>query len=110
MIPGIELIAAHAAGDFIFQTQWMAANKLKDARARAVHVAAYTACFLPSLLASGLGGQSILLAMALIAIPHFILDSRRWASPDPWPPRPILVDQSLHLIHLALLSRMLELL
>ena len=45
--------------------------------------------------------------LAAVAAAHFICDCRRWASGASWPPRPILVDQSFHLLQLALISRIL---
>jgi hypothetical protein len=40
---------------------------------------------------------------------HYALDSRRWCSGEKWPPRPIIVDQALHLVTLAMMVRLLEL-
>lgn len=107
-IPSLEILAAHGAGDFILQSQWMAANKLTNPLARLWHVVVYTACFIPTLAFSGLSVEQLLLTLLLIAGPHYVLDSRRWASGDTWPPKPIMVDQVLHLIHLALLMRWLS--
>lgn len=98
------LIASHMVGDYIAQNDWMAANKLKDWRVRVVHVAAYSACFLPVLAAYAPSPAAAGLFLALNFIAHFVTDSRRWASGDKWPPKPILVDQSIHMATLAILG------
>jgi hypothetical protein len=96
------LLAAHMSGDYLFQSAWMAANKLTNAWIRAVHVLVYTGCFLPiALIYLGLHG---LLFLYLLAVFHFITDSHRWRTSNPWPAMPILQDQSLHILQIAILG------
>lgn len=107
MSNSLDLIAAHMVGDYITQTPRMAAHKLTDARVRAEHVTAYTLGFVPVTLASRapIGKQAAFLGLCWLT--HFATDSRRWASGEEWPPKPILVDQSIHLATLAVLGRLL---
>jgi len=100
----LALLAAHMIGDYIMQTGWMAANKLLNWRARAIHVTAYTAAFIPVVVLTKLNLSMMLLFVALVWITHFITDCRRWASADQWAPKPILVDQSIHIATLAILG------
>jgi hypothetical protein len=100
----LALLAAHMIGDYITQTGWMAANKLNNWRARAIHVSVYTAGFIPVALLTKLTWSMVLLFVALVWATHFITDCRRWASGDQWPPKPILVDQSIHIATLAILG------
>lgn len=87
--PSLHYLAAHAAGDFPMQTDWMAANKLDSPLARAVHVTAYVAAFLPV--------RRNPLFLALLWASHYAIDSRRWNDAVP-----IWYDQALHVIALAL--------
>lgn len=100
---GLELLALHLLGDFVLQTEHMALNKLTDWKVRLLHVSIYTLSF----LAWGwwLHGASGLWFAAGVFATHFVIDSRRWCS-DKWPPKPIIIDQSLHIIVLALLVRL----
>ena len=104
----LDLIAAHMVGDYITQTPYMAANKLADPRTRAWHVSTYTAGFILLVLLSSAPLWRKVLFLSLVWATHFITDSRRWASGEQWPPKPILVDQSIHLATLALLSRLIR--
>jgi hypothetical protein len=91
------------AGDYIFQSARMAALKLTNWRIRLEHVAVYTACFSPVSLTTRsawrAGGF-----LAFVAISHFLTDSRRWRTSNPWPAMPILQDQSLHAVQLAVIG------
>lgn len=100
------LLACHMVGDYIAQTDWMASNKLKNAKIRAIHVTCYSLCFIPAAIYSHAGATSAAWFFALLWVTHFVTDSRRWASGDKWPPKPILVDQSIHLATLAVLGVM----
>lgn len=119
-------LAFHFLGDFVLQGQWLADNKLlrfekrpdfysfgpysevwvitnfwKSFLARSVHVFLYTWLFwVLGYCTLGLMG-SLYLALA-IYIPHWVIDIKRWASGDKWPSKPLAVDQSLHLTHLAI--------
>lgn len=89
------------AGDYLFQSQRMAALKLTDWRVRLRHVAVYTSCFgIVTLLGYGTLVCSILFLM-WIAVNHFLTDSKRWRTDNPWPPMPIMVDQSMHMLQIA---------
>lgn len=101
---GLMLIAAHMVGDYITQNDWMAAHKLTDWRVRALHVTAYTLGFAPVAWWAGLAVWPAVAFLALVWVTHFITDSRRWASGEKWPPKPILVDQAIHLTTLAVLG------
>ena len=97
---GLWIIALHFMGDYVTQTNWIAARKLTDWRVRTLHVALYSVPF--AVLAMTLGGTWQPWAFPLlVAVPHWITDSRRWASPEPWPPKPIMVDQAIHMMCLA---------
>lgn len=90
-------LAAHAAGDFPLQSDWMAANKFDSRKARAVHVAAYTAAFIPVAIASGWTNRQSVAFLGTLATTHFAIDSRRWNENVP-----IWFDQALHIVSLAL--------
>lgn len=89
-------------GDHVLQTDWMAARKLLDWRVRLVHVAVYTACFVVVPLQARMPLLRALLFLAAVGVPHFVVDCRRWASGEVWPPKPILVDQAIHAACLAI--------
>ena len=89
-------LAAHAAGDFPLQTDWMAENKFDSRLARGVHVAVYTAAFIPLVLAGGWSKKRSMAFLGTLAATHFGIDSRRWNENVP-----IWYDQALHTIALA---------
>ena len=91
-------------GDYLLQTDWMAANKLHSAWARTVHVSVYTLAFIPLALVYSTTMGRAWSFVALVYITHWITDSRRWASDKVWPPKPILFDQALHVLQLAVLG------
>lgn len=93
----LNALAAHAAGDFPLQTDWMAANKLESPIARLVHVAVYTAAFVPVAAGSSWDRRQSGAFLATIASTHFAIDSKRWNDSVP-----IWFDQALHVIALAL--------
>jgi hypothetical protein len=120
-----DLLAAHAVGDFLLQTDWQAQNKrgglaqnATSRQALAGHVAVYTLACAPVLagIARGRGGRLAALAAVGIALPHAILDDgrllARWAH---WGKRleeaeapgnvMLMVDQSVHLLCLWALAR-----
>lgn len=97
----LDLIALHLLGDFILQNDWMAVNKRSSAYARLVHVLAYSTAF----LAWGIyfhGWQGVYFALA-VAITHYLTDSVTFYPAHPWPPKGIAIDQSVHIITLAVL-------
>jgi hypothetical protein len=118
----VALFASHHVGDYLLQTQWQALNKQgglsRDPvarRALVMHVATYTAAFVPALvwLGSELGAYVVAIA-ALISIPHLIQDDGRLLMRyiravkhlEAKPGESIfsLIDQSMHLVTLALVA------
>jgi hypothetical protein len=80
----------------------MAANKLTDWRVRAAHVLVYAATFA---VAGAFYADTLwqwALAVMFVGAAHFATDSKRWRTSNPWPAMPILQDQSLHAVQLAI--------
>lgn len=75
MITADQLVA-HAMGDYVLQSDWMATRKTKEHVAAAVHAAVYTGCFLPLTRAP--------LALAIIFGTHFLIDRYRLARYVVW--------------------------
>lgn len=98
----MKYLAAHLAGDFLLQNDWMQ-GKTKSWWPCLVHVATY---MLPWLVV-GLSWQAL-----LIAVEHGVQDRYRlggvWTKvyrqtpPEKWPQGPLWVDQSLHAVWIAL--------
>jgi hypothetical protein len=115
------LLLGHLIGDFLFQTDTMAKHKPQDWRWMLGHVGLYMVPMAVIITAFGL--SHVLPAWLPVAAwlfvfgTHLGLDQRsftaRWmrmvgASPDhPW--LPIVVDQSFHLITLAIVAQTLAL-
>jgi hypothetical protein len=82
MITADQLLA-HAVGDYVIQSDWMANEKTKRSLACFAHVISYA---LPFLLL-----RPSLLALAVIVGSHFVIDRWRlaryvcWAKNWPWP-------------------------
>lgn len=93
------------AGDFVFQSHRMAEHKFTSIAVRTAHVAVYTLCMCVALFVWNVPRDNALSFLLAIFVSHWITDSRRWASGDEWPARPIMVDQSLHIIALAIFHR-----
>jgi hypothetical protein len=78
-------IVAHMVGDYLFQTDWQARNKRGGLsggtpfRALGAHVATYMLAFVPALIWIGdqLDAGWALLAGALVALPHLVIDDGR---------------------------------
>lgn len=104
---GLDLIAAHMVGDYILQSDEMARLKLTDSFVRFVHVTLYTIPMIIVALLHSTTPTSVLFFSMFVWISHFMTDSKRWASGDRWPPKPILVDQAIHLVTLAVASRLI---
>jgi hypothetical protein len=77
---------AHMVGDYLFQTDWQARHKSGGLgrngvarRALAAHVATYTLAFVPAFIWIGdeLGAGWAALAVALVAVPHLVVDDGR---------------------------------
>lgn len=73
---GIDQLLAHAVGDYVAQSDWMARNKTKHHLPAAVHSVTYTAAFLPLTRSPR--------ALAVIAGTHFMIDRYRLARHVNW--------------------------
>jgi hypothetical protein len=98
----LTILACHMVGEYVTQTDWMAARKLLDWRPRLAHVALYTAGFVAVAAQAHMGLPRAAAFLLAVGGPHFVVDCRRWASGATWPPKPILVDQSIHAVCLAI--------
>ena len=101
---GLWIIALHMLGDYLLQTDWMAANKLRSAGVRTVHVLVYSVGFVPLGLFYASSAGRAWGFVGLVFVTHWVTDSRRWASDKVWAPKPILIDQALHVLSLAILG------
>ena len=100
------LLVGHMAGDYLFQTRWMAEQKTTRLSALAVHSAVYAcAVWLASLSAGGLSYPSVL----FVFVTHAALDRRSFVlwwcrnvthSDLPW--LVIMTDQAMHCVILAM--------
>jgi len=99
----LYLLTAHLMGDFVIQTDRMAAEKLHSRSVRAFHVATYSVPFLPLLsLTSTTGSLVFVLSNGVL---HYAIDTRRWAEPkDELESYPIIIDQIMHLTVLTILG------
>jgi hypothetical protein len=77
---------AHMVGDYLFQTDWQARHKRGGLgpdpvarRALVTHVTGYTVAFVPVFVWIGgeLGAGWAVLAAALVALPHLVIDDGR---------------------------------
>lgn len=96
-----SLLAAHMTGDYLLQSKDMAARKLDDWWVRYVHTLVYTTVVGFALLWYADSEWQLVAAYLWVFVTHFITDSRRWRTGNPWPAMPILQDQSLHAVQLA---------
>ena len=87
-----DQLVAHAVGDYILQSHWMATEKTKRSLAAFAHVVTYALPFLflrPSLA-----------ALAVIVGTHFVIDRWRlarivvWLKNYPWPGRASWADSN----------------
>lgn len=101
----LDLLAAHLCGDYVLQTDEQATQKLHSASVRAAHVTTYHAPFLVAGLVTRVNTKRLATFLALSWVTHFVTDSRRWVSGEEWPPKPILVDQAIHIATLTVLNR-----
>jgi hypothetical protein len=83
MIVTADQLVAHAIGDYIIQSDWMATEKTKKSIAALAHAVTYTAVFLFF--------TTSWLALAVIGVTHFAIDRWRlarfvcFAKNLPWP-------------------------
>lgn len=71
-----DQLFAHAVGDYVLQSDWMATEKTKKSIAAAVHAATYTLCFLALTTSPS--------ALAIICATHFVIDRWRLARYVVW--------------------------
>lgn len=67
---------AHLVGDYVVQSDWMAARKTSEHLPAVAHAATYTACFLPITRNPR--------ALAVIGVTHFVIDRWRLARHVVW--------------------------
>ena len=97
----LPAVAAHLLADFPLQSDRMATEKFECPSVRARHVlvhAVVTAAFVG--LARGFD-RRLAAFVAAVAMTHYGIDSRRWASGGGFDAYPIAVDQALHATALA---------
>ena len=75
----LAVLAAHFAGDYLFQSRRMAALKLTDAWVRFQHVAVYTICFYPVACFAEEAWRGVVFIVGVF-VTHFLIDSRRFPS------------------------------
>lgn len=103
------LLIGHLVGDYLFQTGWMATNKMKRWSALLVHSAVYTIVIYGfGLLSGGLSPAAI----ALVFVSHVFIDKGffvvTWTKYIQTPPPSefkwltIVADQTFHLIILGI--------
>lgn len=69
------LMIVHAIGDWIFQWQWMAENKVKKWEVRFWHCAIYSTCFIPIAVLLNMSSIEFRIMFWYIFITHFLIDS-----------------------------------
>lgn len=80
-----DQILAHAVGDYVLQSDWMATEKTRRSVAALVHVIIYTLCFVPLTQSPA--------ALFAIASSHFVIDRWRLARYVAWA-KNVLLDPS----------------
>lgn len=110
------LLVGHLIGDWILQNDWMARHKLNGLfnRALLLHCAIYTAALLPGYFVSADSPPTLPASLGfalLVYISHWLIDAlglaRRWTRffrQTDAPFMRIVVDQSMHVVVLALLT------
>lgn len=98
-------IYAHLLGDFVFQNDWMQ-RKSKSSLHCTAHVLMYMLPYLLTYLS--------VWQLLLIGVQHWLQDrfdlaavwQREWrqSPPDKWPQGRLLVDQTFHIIFVALIA------
>lgn len=85
MITADQLVA-HAIGDYVLQSDWMATKKRTENTAAAVHALVYTLCFLP-FRPSVTAGWVILVTHFLIdryGLARYVVWAKNWLAPLGW--------------------------
>lgn len=132
----LYLLAAHLVGDYVLATRWQAARKLTEWRIRLDHCIGYTIPFVVVALVVGDDYLAWYAFPAAIFVAHFLTDSRRFHSSigdwvgwyfrhehaerdglgnyrwprlpaNPWEPLPLMIDQTLHVVQIAVLAGLL---
>lgn len=100
---GLAILAAHLAGDFLLQTDRMAAEKFDSTTVRTLHATIHAGLlFVTVAVAIAPRFETAVLFVALASAAHWLIDTRRWVEPkDGFEAKPIWVDQSLHVVSLA---------
>jgi len=99
----IVALAAHVTGDFLVQTDRQATEKFDERSTRAAHVVSYAACYVPLVCAVEWDTRPSLGFLGVLTSSHYVVDRKRWAEPrSNFETYPVWIDQSLHLISLAL--------
>lgn len=104
----MELLVAHLVGDFLLQNHWMQ-QKRSNGLVCGIHVLVYMLPFWFTALAVHP------LAMIAIALQHFLQDryglAGKWSKlirqtpPEVWPQGPLWVDQTFHILFIALVAK-----
>lgn len=77
-----DQFVAHMIGDYILQSHWMAAEKVRNSVAASLHAVFYTLPFMLITMSPG--------ALAIICVSHFLIDRFRlaryvvWIKNGPW--------------------------
>jgi hypothetical protein len=114
-----SLLIAHVVGDWLLQTEWQAVNKASNWRALLSHVLVYHFVVLVVLWARfGIAEPAVYAVVVGLAVIHAVMDRKRpveqfmrmmrisvTRAPEGW--LVIAVDQSLHLVWLALATLIL---
>lgn len=103
----LELLALHWIGDYLLQTDYMAAHKLSSARVRMLHVATYSIPFAVWLMIAGRPWVTVAAVTAFVAVTHYIIDGRRVTLGSRWAHKPMVLDQGFHLIILVVIQHVL---
>ena len=77
-------LLAHFVGDYLIQSDWMAAKKTSAWTPAWAHALSYAVCFVPVLLAYGDDGWRAVTAFWVIAITHLLIDRFRLARYLAW--------------------------
>ncbi|WP_153952878.1 DUF3307 domain-containing protein [Halosegnis longus] len=96
MTHDLSILAGHAAGDFLLQTDRMANEKIDDSVVRAEHVSWYTAAIAVATSDAPWSLRQRVGFLVYVWLTHYIIDSRRWNDAVP-----IWYDQAFHVIALS---------
>jgi hypothetical protein len=106
---GLYLLALHFLGDWLLQSDTMAARKLDSVTVRLAHVTMYTLTVAPIVLVTDWSTYGSIGFLAIVFGTHFSIDSRRWKKPvEGFPTRAIWFDQAYHVISLGAAVAIIE--